>query len=294
MAHFFAGKYHRAIEIMLEFAEELKGPHRHERLGSTGTSSCNWLGNIAGAYARLGEFDQAIAYGEEAVQIARETSRPFDMCIASLWLGTACGGKGEAERAAANFDLVLRLARENEIGFMLAWVGLGIAEAYRLLGKARDAAAIVEESLAAARTFKLAIAEEWSVLGKCDVHLATGALEDAVDCGRRALEIAQSRGYPWCEGVALRLLGTAYAQFGRKHFGDAERCLTGAIERATSLQARPELAHAYRERGKLFATADRLTEAQICFSQAVDLYQTMGMAVWVEEAERLRAQAKSD
>ena len=294
MAHFFAGQYPRALEIMLEFADELKGPLRHERLGSTGTSACNWLGNIAGTYARLGEFEPAIAYGDEAVRIAHETGRPFDMCIASLWLGTAQVVRGDAEPAVANFDRMLRLARENELGFIVAWVGMGVADAYRLLDKPGDAVQILAESLALARQFKLVIAEEWCVLGMGQLHLTNGSLEDAVECGRHALEIGRSRGLPWCESVAMRLLGSTCARLGPEHFAEAERHLTDAVTRAADMKARPELAHAHREHGVFLAVADRVTEAQRSFARAIDLYRNMGMTFWLQDTEALLGEARSD
>ena len=50
-AYFFHGKFRHAIETVSKYENDIRGALRHERLSTTGTSACNWLGNLAGAYA---------------------------------------------------------------------------------------------------------------------------------------------------------------------------------------------------------------------------------------------------
>jgi Flp pilus assembly protein TadD len=89
----------------------------------------------------------------------------------------------------------------------------------------------------------------------------------------------------------MRLLGSACAQLGPEHFGEAERRLSEAVARATHLQARPELAHAWRERGKLLVINDRVAEARLDLVQAIDLYRATGMTFWLEDTEAFLAEA---
>jgi class 3 adenylate cyclase len=68
MAYFFRGDLHQAINTTLPDIADLRGRYRHALFETTATSSVNWLGNLAGMHAMIGQFDAAVEYAEEACE----------------------------------------------------------------------------------------------------------------------------------------------------------------------------------------------------------------------------------
>ena len=87
------------------------------------------------------------------------------------------------------------------------------------------------------------------------------------------------------QGWALRLLGEIASRCDPPTFDQAEGHYRQAIALAEELGMRPLVAHCHLGLGKLYANAGRRDEARKAVSVAIDLYRSMDMRFWLEQAE---------
>ena len=289
MAHFFHGDFHLAAEIAGEHAERLKREFRHERLGTTGTSSSHWLGNLAGMHALLGEFDIAMGYGEEACGIADETEKPFDVAMSGTWLGFVLTTAGRLREATDRLELSLKAAEENDLAFLAPWAANHLGCAYALTNQPEKANAILLSASRQAEKLGLLLVYIWCLNSQSLASLEAREFADAVRHAKDALHLARHHKTEWLELLAMQRLGAAYAGMDAGRPGEAKRFLLQAVELAKRLAARPDLAHCQRLLGELYRKQRCEQDARRQLSAASDLYRSMGMTFWLSRTEALLA-----
>jgi tetratricopeptide (TPR) repeat protein len=212
------------------------------------------LGNLALAYADLGEYRQAIQLEEQSLAITREIGDRRAEAASLNGLGVCYDRIGERRRARDCFDQCLIIAREidDQRGECSALVNLGATHAgsdeiprsitlyneglmlarkigdrrseattlgrlglaYKKLGDVRQATTCYEQQLAIAREIGDR-ASEASALGNLGVIFYNSTqLNRAIECYSQQLSITRALGDRSSESIALGNLGSAYDDLG--------------------------------------------------------------------------------
>ncbi len=290
MALFFSGELREALAVASEHAEALTTTFRHDQLGTTSTSSVNWLGNLAGMQAMLGELEAARNYVDEAVTIATETNKPFDLAMAGQWQGFVqlCADKVPA--ALQTLERTFLIVEEHGFDFLYPWAGIHLGMA-RSLRPTRQSRRVADEWLtratAKAEQLDLVLAQIWAVASSVKAKIRADLPEAAVTHASNALARAREHGFQWLEVLALHQLGHGTLLSATTRFEDAEDFYLQAIGLADRLEARLLLADAERGLGEAYATVGRPVEASERLRRASELYQSMGLSPHRREADTL-------
>lgn len=116
--HEFASNYAECIELATRSLDELLVSGRHERFQLTGTASVLFASLLAHAHAYRRERADAERTGALAVEIARETGRPFDLGVA--WFGQGWGRMIGNDLAGALpcFEQAMEHVKDQRLGLL--------------------------------------------------------------------------------------------------------------------------------------------------------------------------------
>lgn len=294
MGYCFHGDFRSAVDSASECVEDLKTTYRHENLGTTGTSSVNWLSNLSGMHSNLGEFDYAKAWCAEARTIAAETGKPFDRVMAAQWYGHYLLTTGRIMEAIEVLEATKDDIEENSIDFLRVWLDSFRGEAYTLSGELDRAQAVLSSASELADRIGLRLSNLWSLVRLSTVYLDKGDLRTGTDYAERAFDFSKKSNSQWFEQLSLQRLARAEGFAGAESVANAEGTWRRAIALAEKLQMLPDLAHSRRGLGELYGRDNRPEDAARELSAAAGLYRSMGMAFWLPQTEALLDEVGGD
>ncbi len=174
-----------------------------------------WLGNLGNAYYNFGQVEKAIEYYEKALAIAREIGDRRGEGNHLGNMGNAYSDLGQVEKAIEYYEKALAIARK--IGNRGGEGNhLGnMGNAYSDLGQVEKAIEYYEKALAIAREIGDRRGEG-SHLGNLGIaYNNLGQVEKAIEYYEKALAIAREIGDMRGEGIAFGNLGIAYYNLGQ-------------------------------------------------------------------------------
>jgi tetratricopeptide (TPR) repeat protein len=173
------------------------------------------LGNLGNAYSALGQVEKAIEYNQQALEIDREIGDRFGEGADLGNLGLAYASLGQVEQAIMYYQQALVIARE--FGDRRnEGVHLGnLGLAYADLGQLHQAIDHYQQALFIAREIGDRRGED-AALGNLGLAYADlGQLDQAINHYQQALVIAREIGDRRNEGACLGNLGLAYSEISQ-------------------------------------------------------------------------------
>ncbi len=179
----------------------------------------NWnyrasLISLGNAYNSLGEYQQAIDYHQQSLEIFRDIGDRNGEGLSLMNLGLAYFFQGQYPQAIDLFQQSLEIAREigdrNTEGKSLANLGL----AYLSLGQYPQAIDLFQQSLEIAREIGDRNTEGNSLSSLGSAYLSLGEYQQAIDYHQQSLEIAREIGDRNSQGKSIMNLGLAYGSLG--------------------------------------------------------------------------------
>jgi predicted ATPase/DNA-binding SARP family transcriptional activator len=218
--------------------------------------------------------DHALAYGEEAVELARKAGDRHVLALAAAMHGSPLTGLfDQRERGARLLD---------EAGALLEAEGDGWSLATSAL--ARGAAALAGGELDQAQSLLRLAVDRFGDIGSAhgaaaalhnlaDVAIVRGRYDEAIAALREALA---GLGAEDVAGItAMAKLGCLHERRGRS--GDADRWHKRALDAADSRQHLPLLAFAYNAKGLTLRRRGRVAEAEECHRAALRIDRERGV-----------------
>jgi tetratricopeptide (TPR) repeat protein len=238
---------------------------------------------LARCLAEVGEFREALAFGERGLARAEKRENPFQVATTCLGLGSAYLVKGDLSNAIGHLRRALALIEVHDIGVFLpatsACLGLALArseqrvEGLPLLDRAVRRARFMGISAGCAR-FMAYLAEG---------HLLNGQIAEARRGAEDALEYARDHRESGHEAFVLRLLGDVAAREGAAGSRQAPQALyTDALALACKLEMRPLAALCHLRLGILLAEDSGGKRGSDDRARAVEMLQQMDMKFWLE------------
>jgi tetratricopeptide (TPR) repeat protein len=125
-----------------------------------------------------------------------------------------------------------------------------------------------------------------------EAYLLAGRMEEAVQLAGRALDLSRAHQERGHEAWALRLLGEIAAHQAPPEIAPAEHHYRQALALAEALGMRPLQAHCHLGLGTLYATIGCRDEARAELSTAIELFRSMEMTFWLQQAEAALAEVE--
>jgi len=273
------GDFRRAADFFRDNVDALVGARARERFGLPQLPSVHSRMCLSWALAELGDFGEALARAEEAVEIAETVDQPLSRTVAYVGLGVVSLRRGEPARAIGALEQALGLIRDWNIPLWFPRVASSLGAAYTLGGRAADGVPLIERAVERATTMRLIGGLALLVGYQAEACLLAARVEEATQLATRALALAREHGERGFEAMALRIAGeTALA---RDDVATAEASLTAAASAAEALRMRPLLGHC--ELG-LALTARRRGDGEQSgrwLTAARQRYAELGMDAWV-------------
>lgn len=249
-------------------------------------SSRGWL---AWVLADLGEFDDALAAGRDALRLAEARGDR----LAEVWgfclLAVAHVERGDWSRGIPLLERALAICRFHGILDFLARVTMHLGDAYAQTGRLAEGIALLEEGAAHAAATRSFTAYAARLAKLAEAYLLEGRRADAEATARHGLASAREHCQPAGEATCVRVLGMIAAAADPADVATAEAHLRQARELAFALEMRPLAAHCHLDLGKLYQRAGRDEAATACLKTAAAMYREMDMASWLAKADAAAA-----
>jgi tetratricopeptide (TPR) repeat protein len=285
-AHWNRGDFAAAVEALSRTLASVAGDARRRYAGTTGTASVLCLVSLSHSYCFMGRRDDALARAREALEIAEETGRPYDLSYTHAALGLAHLTAGDLVSAVRHLEEALRLCRAGEIRLLFPHTARYLGRTYALAGRLDEARLLLEEAIEQAKAQSLVPIHAWCAASLAQTQLLGGDLEAAEATAGVAHDLASRHGYRPLQAHVARLLGVIAAERGDEASRSrAETWLGEAAALARELGMQPELGHCQRSLADLFARAGRGAEAQEALAQAGELFRACGMEPYAAEVE---------
>ena len=220
--------------------------------------------------------DQALSYGEQAVELGRAVGDRPALAFALALHGSALGGLfDQRERAVALLEEagMLREAEGDDWSMATAASARGVAA----LAQADPERAWPLLRLAADRFGRLGNpwAAATSLRQLADLAILRGSYDDAISALREAVSGLTAVGAAAITSMLTARLGYLCSVQGR--FDEADRWHAQALATAERQQHLPMLVFAYNSKGVTLRRRGRLDEAQQCHHLALDLCNKRGI-----------------
>jgi DNA-binding SARP family transcriptional activator len=284
------GDYRRAIELLNRNVEAVEA-NRNDRLGlavSPSILSRCWLG---WCLAEAGEFVEAMSRATEAIDLAESTERRLDLLYACRGLGFVCVRKGELTQAIVTLERGLALCQLIESRalshFLASLLGLALA----LSGRLAEALPLLMQAVDQAASMGRGRDQPFQLGALAEAYLLAGCTKDAMEFAASALEGARAQEQRGQEAYALRLLGEVTSRSDGHAVDESEHYYGLAMALAEVLGMRPLLAHCHLGLGRLYRRTERGEEARTQLARARELFRSMQMTLWVQQAEVSLAEA---
>ncbi|MGH3116494.1 MAG: AAA family ATPase [Gaiellales bacterium] len=284
LAYGLSGAMRRAIEFFKRNIELLRTDQSHERLGMAGLPvvSRAWL---AWALTELGQFSEAIAIGDEAVQIAQAVNNPGSLILAYVGVAYPYFRKGDIQNAIVVDERALRLCQGGDFPFLFPMVAAQLGYTYALAGRFAEAFPLLEQAAKRSAAMRTMAVRSRQVAFLAEAYLLAQRLEDAKRYALDALELARTHKEPIDQALALRLLGEIALNEDPPDITKAEASLRQALGLADELGIRPLMAHCHHSLGKLYRRTDQRQQAEAHLSTATTMFREMDMSFWLPQAD---------
>jgi tetratricopeptide (TPR) repeat protein len=277
------GAYRQALGCFGHSLALLQGEPIGERFGLPGVLAVLSRAWMARGLAELGEFDEGMAYGEEALRIAAAVDHPFSRIDACYNVGYLSFRKGDLHNAILRLEQGLQVGRAAAIRSLFVNVAATLGAAYALSGRGAEALPLLEQAVQQAVTTNFRRARQTAALS--EAYMRAGCLEEGRRYVRQALERARTHRERGHEAYALWLLGEVAAHGDALQATPAEAHYFQALTLAEELGMRPLQAHCHRGLGMLYAATGRQEQTRAALAAAIDLYHAMDMTFWLSQAE---------
>jgi tetratricopeptide (TPR) repeat protein len=253
------------------------------------TEAATAAGFAGYAFGLLGAFQSALAYVERGVELARELRDPFAEAAALLYRAIMYYQQGAWTQSLADFDAARRVAEGVGDHFRVYIVNYWEGWTYTRAGAPAAGRALLEQALTFAEqigtTFSLAQVKACLAASS----LGLGELDTVPALCQEALQIAEETADRFAQAVAFRALAEALARGTALDREQAEQAMGEALRLFKEGKFRPELARSYVCYAHLLQQWGQAGQARACLTEAIAMFQEMGMDWDRTQAEQMLA-----
>ena len=279
------GEYRRAAMFFRRNVEALVGSRLIDRFGAPQPRSIHSRTCLVWCLAELGEFQEGIARGEEALQLAQPLDHPQSLTTACAGLGYLYLRQGELPKAVSLLERGLEATRTGNNLLWFPRVASALGLAYARAGRSREGLALLEEAVEQGAAMKMMGGHSLLLIGLGEGYLLAERVADAAVVAEQGLGLAREHGERGYEARALRLLADIALRSDPLLTECVVEQATRALALADELELRPLAAHCHLMLGRVSCREGKTESAERHLGRAAALYREMNMALWLSEAE---------
>jgi class 3 adenylate cyclase/tetratricopeptide (TPR) repeat protein len=281
------GDYTNAAAFLKRTMALLEG-RENERLVMAGYPAVMARGWLAWVLADIGEFEEGVRHGQDALKMAETFGQPFSLARTLNDLGYLYCVRGDVNRSVPVLERALALWSERNLRISSPVTMGFLGYAYALSGRVSEGLSLLQEAEAAGESLSLHWFRALQDVHIGETHLVADRLDEARRYAERALAFARERHMRGCEAMALRLLAETALRSAPLQADRAADHYRQARALAEELRMRPLVAHCELGLAKLNQRIGQQQEAREHIATAVTMYREMGMSFWLPDAEGMR------
>lgn len=284
-AHFYLGcplvtaaHYLRAEEMFLAIAKRLRGYLSLERCGLPFVPAVIARSWLAWSMAERGDFEDGLAHGLEALQIAEEVGHPFNIAHVYYDLGYFYEIKGEMDKGVEALKNAVDLVEGWSLTYLSPFIKGFYGHVLALHGRLDEGIQQLEVANDLYASMGLGLFRSLVGIQLSEAYFLAGRQDEALTTLNRSLALARKRGERGHEAYGLRLLGDLIA--AQPDAGAAETANTNyqaALQLARTLGMRPLMANIDLRLGLLCQQAGRQQDAEKHIAAAKTAASELGM-----------------
>jgi len=214
VANYYAGAacfastdYREAETFLRKAARALEGDVGRERFGLAGYPAVmsRWL--LASALAELGDFEEGLVHGREALRLAEEIRHPYSLILACWGLALVHALKGDFGDAGAYLGRALAMCRDWNVPVLSPVTAGFLGYVLTLSGRVDEGLPLVQQGVADQEASGLTLYHSRLVVWLGEALLRADHLDEALVQTERALGLTRQRGERGLEAWAQWLIG---------------------------------------------------------------------------------------
>jgi class 3 adenylate cyclase/tetratricopeptide (TPR) repeat protein len=278
--HWLQTEYTQAAQMLMRSAEQM------QHLGNT-TEEATAVGFAGWAFGLLGEFEQAGVCVERGLRLAQELYNPFAEAAAYMYRGAVHDQRGDWVQALADYGEARRLAEPAGDIFRVYLVKCLEGRAYMMAGYPGLGRVMLEDCIALADQLQTTFVLAWPKAYLAACLLTFGEYDTARSLCHEAIQQAETAEDKYGQFMAYRTLAETLAHLETSDPSQAEQAMQEAIRLQRESSTKPELARSYMSYAWLLHSWRKDLCAKDYLSQAMALFQQMGMAWDLAKAEQV-------
>ena len=256
-AYHAVGDYRRSAQLLKENIALLEGERSRERFGAGSLPSVLSRSYLVSSLVDLGEFAEAIAMGEEAIQIADAADTAHSQVLAAHSVGFTYLCKGDVDRAIPLLEHTLRRCQDEDMPLDTRLLTATLGYAYTLARQTTDAMAFLERGIQQTEALKIFFRYALWLSWLGETYLLAGRMDQAFELAQRAVDHASAHKEPGHQAYALRLLGEHCTRMSSSGRRPGRNLLPPSPRPSRRLGMRPLQAHCHLSLGNLYAKVGR-------------------------------------
>ena len=262
-----------------------RGADQMRRLGNK-SEEATAAGFAAEIFGFMGQFSTAFAYAERGIQVAQDSHNPFAEAATNQYLGFVRDQHGDWAQAINDYENARHIAESAGDIFRVYIVKYYEGQACAMGGDPARGRSLLEESLDLAAKIGTKFGRAYQKAYLAGSLLALGELNGVLPLCEEAIPLAEEAGDKWIKALALRTLAEAVSRLDPSNRQEPERAVLEAIQILREIGAKPELGRTYASYARLLRAWREKQRAKATLTQAIGMFQEMGMAWDVERAEQ--------
>jgi class 3 adenylate cyclase/tetratricopeptide (TPR) repeat protein len=238
---------------------------------------------LIAANGHMGNFEEAIQFGREALASARAVAKPVNEMLVADWLSWCYGSLGDLAASLELSDRAVTLSEHHGSTTMLVPALVQHGWNVCALGQHIQGLPFIERGLALAEAHRVLFFQSMWLVMLAQVHLWNRDPSSAEALARRALEVARVREEPPYQAWAYYVAGEAAD--GNANPSVPEAHYRQALALSEPRGMRPLVAHCHAGLAKLYWRRGNRQKAQEELDTAAAMYREMAMTYWLEKAE---------
>jgi tetratricopeptide (TPR) repeat protein len=289
------GHYRQAVDCLTRTIDVLPSDIRSPRFGGASVSAVTSRTWLAWSLAELGQFEEGMLPGAEALQMTEAAAHPLSFISACYGVGLLYLRRGDFAKAIPVLEQGLDVCQAWGL-HALSFHGVAsfLGAAYVLAGRVAEALPLLERVVAQTDAMGVVFDHVLGVIPLGEGYLRAGRIEDALQQAQHAVEVCRQHHQRGHEAWALRLLGEVATQCHPPEVAQATGHYQQALTLAEELGMRTLQAHCHLGLGTLYTALGQREQARAELAAAVKRYRSMDMTFWLPQAETALAQVGRD
>ena len=190
-----SGDYRETEHLCQALIDALPGDLSRNHFGLVAYPAVVARAFLARALAELGEFEEGLDRGQQAVSLAESLNHPFSLIWAYLNLGHLEQLRGDFTRAIWPIERALALSHEWDIAYLTPIALAALGHVCARLGRVEEGVSRLQEALVGYTSAGIGYLCSMSMVQLGEAHLLAGRVEDAFDIGTQGGGVcARARG----------------------------------------------------------------------------------------------------